>query len=58
MANGDDSPDKALKFITAVMRKPGRTDYAEAKLYRPIALLNTLTKVLSAVIANVLSYIH
>jgi hypothetical protein len=51
------SPDKALELTTAVIRKPGRTDYTQAKSYRPIALLNTLTKVMSAVIANALSYI-
>jgi hypothetical protein len=40
-----------------VIRKPGRTDYTQAKSYHPIALLNTLTKVMSAVIADALSYI-
>jgi ribonuclease HI len=51
------SPDKALESTTAVIRKPGRSDYTQAKSYRPIALLNTLTKVMSAAIANALSYI-
>jgi hypothetical protein len=51
------TPEKALESVTAVIRKPGRTDYTEAKSYRPIALLNTLAKVMSAVIANALSYI-
>jgi hypothetical protein len=50
-------PNKGKVSITAVIRKPRRTNYAESKSHRLIALLNTLTKVLSAVVANALTYI-
>jgi hypothetical protein len=43
--------------ITAVLRKPGQTTYTESKSYHPIALLNTLSKVMLAVIAIMLSYV-
>ncbi|GBE89552.1 RNA-directed DNA polymerase from mobile element jockey [Sparassis crispa] len=41
---------------TAALRKPGRPDYAVAKAYRPIALLNCIGKILSACVADVLVY--
>ncbi|KAF8600950.1 hypothetical protein BDV93DRAFT_418426, partial [Ceratobasidium sp. AG-I] len=31
---------------TAVLRKPGKPDYSAAKAYRPIALLNVVSKIL------------
>jgi hypothetical protein len=37
--------------ITAVLRKPGKANYAIPKVYRPIALLNTISKVIDTVIA-------
>lgn len=37
---------------TAVLRKAGKPDYGMAKAYRPIALLNVVSKILSTVIAN------
>ena len=40
---------------TIVLRKPGKDDYTEPKLYRPIALLSTLGKALEAVVAKRLS---
>jgi ribonuclease HI len=43
--------------ITVVLRKPGKDDYTQPKAYRPIALLNTLGKVMDAIIANRLSYL-
>jgi hypothetical protein len=43
--------------ITVVLRKPGKDDYTQPKAYRPIALLNTLGKVMEAIIANRLSYL-
>jgi hypothetical protein len=43
--------------ITAVLRKPGKANYAIPKAYRPIALLNTISKVMDAVIAWRLSYL-
>jgi ribonuclease HI len=43
--------------ITVALRKPGKDDYTQPKAYRPIALLNTLGKVMEAIIANRLSYL-
>jgi len=42
---------------TVILRKPGKPDYTNPKAYRPIALENTLGKVLESVIAELLSYI-
>jgi hypothetical protein len=36
---------------TVVLRKPGKSDYLIPRAYRPISLLNTLGKLLEAVIA-------
>ncbi|KIK13673.1 hypothetical protein PISMIDRAFT_17820 [Pisolithus microcarpus 441] len=43
--------------ITVVLRKPGKPDYSTPKAYRPIALLNTTAKILSAIVADRISYI-
>lgn len=42
---------------TVVLRKPGKPDYTNAKAYRPIALLDTISKVLSTCVAEDLTYI-
>ncbi|CAG7850839.1 SubName: Full=Uncharacterized protein {ECO:0000313/EMBL:CCA73447.1} [Serendipita indica DSM 11827] len=42
---------------TVVLRKPGKPAYNVAKAYRPIALLNTLGKLLSALMAEDISYL-
>ena len=42
---------------TVALRKPGKDDYTTPKAYRPIALLNTIGKVMDAVIARRLSYL-
>jgi ribonuclease HI/exonuclease III len=42
---------------TVVLRKPGKDNYTVPKAYRPIALLNTVGKVMDAVIARRLSYL-
>ena len=42
--------------ITVVLRKPGKPRYDTPKAYRPIALLNTLGKLLTAIIAEQLTY--
>lgn len=42
-------------FTTVVLRKPGKPRYDIPNVYRPIALLNTLWKVLAAVIADQLA---
>ena len=41
---------------TVVLRKPGKPRYDTPKAYRPIALLNTLCKVLTAIMAEVMTY--
>ncbi|KAJ3518307.1 hypothetical protein NMY22_g13741 [Coprinellus aureogranulatus] len=41
--------------ITCVLRKPGRPTYEVAKSYRPIALLSTIGKVLSSIVADDIS---
>ena len=43
-------------FTTVVLRKPGKPRYNIPKAYRPIALLNTSWKVLTAVIADQLTF--
>lgn len=43
--------------ITAILRKPGKPDYAMPKAYRPIALLNTTAKLLSSIVADRTSFI-
>ncbi len=40
-----------------VLRKPGKSDYTNPGSYRPISLLNTLGKLLEAVMARRLSYL-
>ena len=42
---------------TVVLRKPGKPDYTKSKAYRPIALENTIGKVLESVIADIMSYL-
>ncbi|HEY9844899.1 MAG TPA: reverse transcriptase family protein, partial [Candidatus Caenarcaniphilales bacterium] len=42
---------------TIVLRKPGKDDYTQPKAYRPIALLNTLGKIMESVIAKRISYL-
>jgi ribonuclease HI len=44
------------QFITVVLRKPGKPKYDVPKAYRPIALLNTIAKLLSAIVAEQLTY--
>lgn len=40
-----------------MLRKPGKPDYSKPGAYRPISLLNTLGKLLEAVMARRLSYV-
>lgn len=44
-------------FTTVVLRKPGKPDYTATKAYRPIALLNTTCKLLTAVVADQMTYL-
>ena len=42
---------------TVVLRKPGKDNYTTPKAYRPIALLNTIGKIMDAIIARRISYL-
>ena len=50
-------PNEWLNSKTVVIRKPGRPDYSAPKAYRPIALLDTMSKILSACVAEDLTWI-
>ena len=41
---------------TVVLRKPGKPRYDNPKAYRPIALLNTMSKVLTAIMAELMTF--
>lgn len=41
---------------TVMLKKPGKEDYSNPSAYRPIALLNTLGKILESVISNRIKY--
>lgn len=43
-------------YTTIVLRKPGKPDYSVPKAYRPIALLNTIAKILSSCVAEDLAH--
>jgi hypothetical protein len=43
-------------LTTVVLRKPGKPRYNTPKAYRPIALLNTLCKVLTAVVVDLMTF--
>ena len=49
--------DPWRESTTVIIRKPSKPDYSVPKAYRPIALLNTTAKLLSALIADRVSYI-
>ena len=44
--------DPWREFTTVVLRKPGKPDYTVPKAYRPIALINTTCKLLTALVAE------
>ena len=50
-------PKAWRESTTVVLRKPGRPAYDAPKAYRPIALLNTLRKLLSGLVADDISYL-
>ncbi|KAI3545670.1 zinc knuckle [Colletotrichum abscissum] len=50
-------PQHFRKSTTVVLRKPGKDNYTVPKAYRPIALLNTVGKIMDAIIARRLSYL-
>ena len=43
------------EFTTIVLRKPGKPNYETPKAYRPIALIPTMAKLLTAIVAEQLS---
>ena len=47
--------DPWKEFTTVVLRKPGKPSYEVPKAYRPIALLSTLAKTLTSIIAETIS---
>ena len=47
--------DPWREFTTIVLRKPGKPNYETPKAYRPIALISTMAKVLTSIIAENLS---
>ena len=49
-------PQRWKRAKIVVLRKPGKADYTKPSAYRPISLLNTLGKLLEAVIARRLSF--
>jgi len=49
-------PDEWRESTTVVLRKPGKPSYEEPKAYRPIALLNTLGKLFSSIMADDISH--
>ena len=49
--------DPWREFITVVLRKPSKPSYEVPKAYRPIALISTMAKVLTSVVAENLSQI-
>ncbi|QRV81841.1 RNA-directed DNA polymerase from mobile element jockey [Ceratobasidium sp. AG-Ba] len=50
-------PQAWRESITVVLRKPGKPDYSKPNAYRPIALLNVISKLLSACVAEELNRI-
>ena len=42
-------------FTTVVLRKPGKPSYVIPKVYRPIALLSTMAKILTSIVAENIS---
>ncbi|KAJ6439009.1 reverse transcriptase [Purpureocillium lavendulum] len=50
-------PQHFRSSTTVVIRKPGKDNYTAPKSYRPIALLNTIGKIMDAIVATRLSYI-
>jgi hypothetical protein len=45
------------EFTTVVLRKPGKPNYEVPKAYRPIALLCTIPKVLTAIVAEDIAHL-
>jgi retron-type reverse transcriptase len=50
-------PKAFKKSITVSLRKPGKSDCTEPKSYRPVALMNTLGKIMDTVLARQIQHI-
>ncbi|KAH6044453.1 hypothetical protein HBI67_247390 [Parastagonospora nodorum] len=50
-------PEHFRESTTVVLRKPGKENYTVPKSYRPIALMNTMGKIMDAIIARRLSHL-
>lgn len=50
-------PKHFRSAVTIALRKPGKSKYSTATSYRPIALLNTLSKILEFMLAKRISYL-
>ena len=50
-------PSGYKKTITVVLRKPSKPDYIKPNAYRPIALENTIGKILESIATESLSYL-
>src|SRR5579859_1302180 len=50
-------PTPFKKTITVVLRKPLKPDYTKPNAYRPIALENTIGKVIESIITELISYL-
>ena len=48
-------PEAFRRAVTVVLKKPGKKDYTDPGAYRPIALLDTLGKVLESIVAKRIS---
>jgi hypothetical protein len=49
-------PTAFKSTTTVIIRKPGKPDYTKANAYRPIALENTLGKIIESVVTELLSH--
>jgi hypothetical protein len=45
------------EFVMVVLRKPGKPRYDMPKAYRPIVLLNTMWKVITAIVVDHITYV-
>src|SRR5438552_2378180 len=50
-------PSVFKKTLTIVLRKPSKPDYTKPNAYRPIALENTIGKILESITTELLSYL-
>jgi hypothetical protein len=50
-------PKAWREWTTVVLQKPGKPDYAIPKAYRPIALYNTMGKIVSGVVTDIATYL-